>query len=92
MKALKGIIFGIGLYKLGQTFVIPLYQTFLQSYATPLNPRQAFAPQNAYVAITGCTDGIGKGLALEFARYGFNLVLLARNLEKLNRLGNGLET
>jgi 17beta-estradiol 17-dehydrogenase / very-long-chain 3-oxoacyl-CoA reductase len=36
-----------------------------------------------YVLITGASDGIGKALAQEFARRGFNLLLVSRSLEKL---------
>eukprot|EP00347_Sterkiella_histriomuscorum_P018752 403344314 len=36
-----------------------------------------------YVLITGGSDGIGKQMALEFARSGFNLLLVSRSLEKL---------
>jgi len=34
--------------------------------------------------VTGCTDGIGKGIALELAERGFNLVLISRSMDKLN--------
>ena len=33
--------------------------------------------------VTGSTDGIGKQVALELAARGFNMVLIARNIEKL---------
>ena len=36
-----------------------------------------------YVLITGCTSGIGYHLAKEFAINGFNIVMVARNSEKL---------
>lgn len=41
---------------------------------------------NQYVLITGCTSGIGLSLAKEFAIKGHNLVLVARNKEKLELL------
>ena len=34
--------------------------------------------------VTGSTDGIGKECAKELAQEGFNIVLISRNLEKLN--------
>ncbi|CAG9323560.1 unnamed protein product [Blepharisma stoltei] len=36
-----------------------------------------------WVAITGASDGIGKGLALEFSQRGFKVLLISRNAEKL---------
>jgi short-subunit dehydrogenase len=36
-----------------------------------------------WVAITGASDGIGKGLAQELYNQGFKLILIARNSEKL---------
>lgn len=35
--------------------------------------------------MTGSTDGIGKHYALELAKRGFNVVLVARNLCKLEQ-------
>ncbi len=43
------------------------------------------------VAITGCTGGIGKELCLKFAKDQWNLVLIGRNIEKLNELSNKLK-
>lgn len=39
-----------------------------------------------YVLITGSTDGIGKELAKEFAKQGFKLLLVSRNMEKLENV------
>lgn len=38
------------------------------------------------VMITGASSGIGKACALEFARNGYNLILTARRIEKLEEL------
>jgi short-subunit dehydrogenase len=43
------------------------------------------------VLITGATGGIGYSLAKVFARENYNLVLAARNQEKLNQIKNKLE-
>lgn len=36
--------------------------------------------------VTGASDGIGLSYCQEFAKMGFNIVLMGRNLEKLNRV------
>jgi 17beta-estradiol 17-dehydrogenase / very-long-chain 3-oxoacyl-CoA reductase len=41
--------------------------------------------------VTGCTDGIGRGLSLEMAKAGYNLYLLGRNPEKLEDLKNQIK-
>ncbi len=46
---------------------------------------------NQTVLITGASNGIGYELAKLFARDGYNLVLVARNLEKLLELANEMK-
>lgn len=48
----------------------------------PLNLHSLYG-QNSYVLITGSSDGLGRAFAFAFASLGFNLVLMARNREKL---------
>ncbi|XP_075151242.1 hydroxysteroid dehydrogenase-like protein 1 isoform X1 [Haematobia irritans] len=44
-----------------------------------------------WAAITGSTDGIGKAYARQLARKGFNIVLIARNEEKLKTVAKEIE-
>ena len=44
------------------------------------------------VLITGSSSGIGRDMAREFARRNYDLVLVARNVERLNEIKNELET
>ena len=39
--------------------------------------------QGSWVVVTGGSEGIGLGIAKEFARLGFNIVLIARSVPKL---------
>lgn len=41
-----------------------------------------------FSVITGCTDGIGKQYAFQLAARELNLVLIARNIEKLTNTAN----
>ena len=43
-----------------------------------------------YTLITGASKGIGKALAEEFARYGLNLILVARSIDKLDSIASQL--
>ena len=42
------------------------------------------------ILITGASSGLGKGMAIEFAKQGCNLALCARRLENLESLRNEL--
>ena len=39
--------------------------------------------EKSYVIVTGATDGIGKEFCNQFAKLGFNLILVSRNIGKL---------
>lgn len=43
-------------------------------------------PQRPYALVTAGSDGIGKALAIELYRRGFNIILSARNAEKLAKV------
>ena len=45
---------------------------------------ERYGGKGIWAVVTGSTDGIGKAVALELAARGFNLVLISRNIEKLN--------
>jgi short-subunit dehydrogenase len=47
--------------------------------------------KNKTVFITGASAGIGKALAVEFAKQGANLILAARRLDRLETLSQDLE-
>ena len=40
---------------------------------------------NTWILVTGATDGIGKGFCEALAREGFNIILVARTLDKLKK-------
>ena len=42
-----------------------------------------YGPKGSWAVVTGCTDGIGKAMALELASRGFNLALISRSIDKL---------
>ena len=47
--------------------------------------------EKVYAVITGASKGIGKSIATELAKKGFNLLLIARSAEELASLGHNLE-
>lgn len=79
------------------TFAALGFLSFSRSLLTPLHDFYRYHLQpspnyvtrygkGAYALITGASDGIGEELAYAFARDGFNLVLIGRNPEKLDKV------
>ncbi|XP_066446190.1 very-long-chain 3-oxoacyl-CoA reductase-B-like [Eleutherodactylus coqui] len=44
-----------------------------------------------WAVVTGATDGIGKAYALELAKRGFDVILISRTLEKLEKVAKEIE-
>ena len=47
--------------------------------------------KNQVILITGASSGIGKETAIEFAKLGANIVLVARKKDKLEQTANELK-
>lgn len=49
-------------------------------------------PKDSYVLITGATNGIGKEFCIQFAKLGYNIVLVSRNLSHLKATSEEIES
>ncbi|CAI2375772.1 unnamed protein product [Moneuplotes crassus] len=81
-KHLMAALALIGLYKVATT-TLSYSWSFFKTFLRPgRNLYKRY--QGGYVVVTGATDGLGLEYARQFALKGFNLVLVARNQEKLD--------
>lgn len=53
--------------------------------------KRAILPPSGWAVVTGASQGIGRALALELARWKIPLVLVARNLEALQAVAEDIE-
>ncbi|CAE7285845.1 KCR1 [Symbiodinium natans] len=60
------------------------------TYKFFLRPGKDLRQYGEWAVVTGATDGIGKAYAMELARQGLNVLLIARNAEKLAETANEL--
>lgn len=84
-KILKFIYYIILLFLIIQFFFIIKYTlTFFKKhfFTKELNLLERYGI-NSWVLITGCSSGQGKKIALEFAKRGFNIILVGSNKIKL---------
>lgn len=73
----------IGFISFLKNFIIFLKWIFITFLRTPKNLVQSYG---SWALITGSTDGIGKAFAFQLAQKGLNLILVARNLNKLQQV------
>nr|CAD7605467.1 unnamed protein product [Timema genevievae] len=63
----------------------------LMPYITP-QPVNLTDMFGTWAVVTGSTDGIGKAYAYELAHRGVNIVLISRNIDKLNQVASEIKT
>ncbi len=90
MKSFKRLIFALGTFQAARFSYNVGYEVYARNYREPYNLKDRYG-ENSYAVVTGSTDGLGKSYAKELARRGLNVVLVARNEEKL-ALVNPLRT
>jgi 17beta-estradiol 17-dehydrogenase / very-long-chain 3-oxoacyl-CoA reductase len=78
------------LYLVLKHVVLILY-FFYRHYIRPSKDLKSRYGLNSWVLVTGATDGIGKGLALSFAKLGFNIVLVSRTKSKLDAVADEIK-
>ena len=89
MKTGKRFIYAVGLYQCG----VPTYG-LLKSYynahledidlKTKLNSR--YGGSDKWALVTGASEGIGREYAVNLAESGYNLTLVSRSKEKLDKV------
>ncbi|KAL3501075.1 hypothetical protein ACH5RR_035524 [Cinchona calisaya] len=94
LNALKSQPFWVvGLFLLG---ILSFFRTFIALlrwvYVSFLRPAKNLKKFGSWALVTGPTDGIGKAFAFEFARKGLNLVLVGRNVDKLNDISKEIQS
>ena len=76
----------LGTFKVG-CFVVGIVRSLLHHFNTKELDLPAWYGKGSWVIVTGPTEGIGKCIADEFAARKFNIVLLSRSEDKLNKVG-----
>jgi len=51
-----------------------------------------YKKDGSWAVVTGCTDGIGRCYAEQLAEKGFNIVLVSRNMEKMEEVAKNIKT
>ena len=70
-----------GIFKVTRVAILST-MGLLKYFVLPRKDLGARYGKGSWAIITGASDGLGKHYALELAKEGFNLVLVARNKEK----------
>ena len=94
LDALKNQPFwAVGLFLLGfLSFFKTCIALLRWVYVSFLRPRKNLKKYGAWALVTGPTDGIGKAFAFELAREGLNLVLVGRNVDKLDDISREIRS
>ena len=89
----KKIIYAAGFYQIGKQAyggALSYYNSFVDE--TPLKEKlSVFKPKGAadgteWAIVTGASEGIGSKYALELAKAGYNIKLVARSVDKMEKV------
>ena len=95
MQTTRRLIYLTGLYQCS----VPAYCLLKSIYnqkadETPIKQRlnQRYGGLGQWALVTGASEGIGKAYAVDLAKSGYNLTLVSRSKEKLEKVENELKT
>lgn len=89
-RHLVNILCLLGAHKIYKEFIeAPLWGIWSQLIRPRRNLKARY--QCEWVAVTGASDGIGECICHEFAKSGFNIVMISRTLDKLNKVSNDIQ-
>jgi|UniRef100_A0A7S4FHB3 17beta-estradiol 17-dehydrogenase / very-long-chain 3-oxoacyl-CoA reductase len=80
------------IYVFGILFILKLIVQFVDWLLSGGSTGINVAKCGKWAVVTGCTDGIGKEYALQLAKKGMNIVLLARNATLMDELSKQIES
>ncbi|KAJ7287330.1 3-ketoacyl-CoA reductase [Mycena rebaudengoi] len=81
------LLLGLGAFGAGR-FALQTLSVLVQTFVLPgMSLKKFGAHKGAWAVVTGASDGIGREFALQLAGRGFNVLLVARNGEKLGKVG-----
>jgi 17beta-estradiol 17-dehydrogenase / very-long-chain 3-oxoacyl-CoA reductase len=69
--------------------VLFIYKNFIRKRH---NLQLRYGGKDTWAMITGATDGIGRGFCEELAREGFNIILVSRTLDKLQKVAQEISS
>ena len=75
----------VGLLKFG-LYIYSIVKSVNRNFIRKEQDLPSIFGKESWVLITGCTAGIGEQFAYEFAKRGFNIVLVSRSKSKLEQL------
>lgn len=68
--------------------IVTIVQIFASFFTSEIDFKEKFG---TWAVVTGCTDGIGKSFSFELAKRNLNIVLISRNLSKLEAVASEIE-
>jgi 17beta-estradiol 17-dehydrogenase / very-long-chain 3-oxoacyl-CoA reductase len=91
LSAVALVFAAIGGLAVGR-IIVGLLRVLLHAYVLPgISLKRFGAGTGAWALVTGCTDGIGREFAVQLAQKQFNVVLVSRTQDKLDKLAAEIE-
>ena len=90
-RSIKFTLFGfaaVGTFYMGMNTLHMLRGFYQYCFAYRLNLKKRYG--GGWALVTGASDGIGKEYCIELAKSGFDIILMARNKEKLEEVAKEL--
>jgi hypothetical protein len=91
MECFSYLAIAMGLYCVIPRLYNLLQFIYISLIVSPINHKERYFYKDSYILITGATAGIGEALAHEFASKGFNIVIVSRDVGKMERVKKEVE-